>query len=295
MPEESEIHMDPSLNNALDTETALHEEAHSEGSHEHSLAAEPIAEIAGFSITNALFTSWIVVVIILFIGIAVKRSVKQVPGKLQGFFELVIESAMSIVDTVTGDKKKSITFFPIVFALFLFILLNNWLGLIPGVGSIGYIASVDGHDTFISFFRGGSADLNTTLALAIIGVVASHIFGVLAVGAWQHFNKFININALVAIPTQVRKDPTILIVNPIKVFVSLVEIIGEFAKVASLSFRLFGNIFAGEVLLASMSAILAFGLPLPFLFLEVLVGLIQAAIFAILVLTYLTIHTSEEH
>lgn len=282
----------------MSEESELHTNIHEEVSHEehaHSLAAEPIADIGGFVITNALFTSWIVVIIILLIGIAVKRSVRDVPGKLQSFFELIIESALGIVDSVTNDKAKSLKFFPIVFALFLFILLNNWLGIVPGVGSIGYIASVDGHDTFISFFRGGSADLNTTLALAIIGVVASHIFGVLAVGAWKHFNKFVNINALLVIPTQIKKDPTVLIVNPINVFVGLVEIIGEFAKVASLSFRLFGNIFAGEVLLASMSAILAFGLPLPFLFLEVLVGLIQAAIFAILVLSYLTIHTSEEH
>jgi F-type H+-transporting ATPase subunit a len=92
------------------------------------------------------------------------------------------------------------------------------------------------------------------------------------------------------------KDPAILLINPIKAFVSLIEIIGELAKVASLSFRLFGNIFAGEVLLASMSALLAFGLPIPFMFLEVIVGLIQALIFAVLILIYLSISTTaEEH
>ena len=107
-------------------------------------------------------------------------------------------------------------------------------------------------------------------------------------------NKFINFKALIEIPKKVFKDPTILIVNPIKIFVGFIEIISELAKVASLSFRLFGNVFAGEVLLASMSAILAFGLPLPFLFLEILVGLIQALIFAMLILTYLTINTTKE-
>ena len=87
-----------------------------------------------------------------------------------------------------------------------------------------------------------------------------------------------------------------MIVNPIKAFVGIIEVIGEVAKVASLSFRLFGNVFAGEVLLASMSAILAYGIPIPFLFLEILVGLIQALIFAMLILTYLTINTTaEEH
>jgi F-type H+-transporting ATPase subunit a len=130
--------------------------------------------------------------------------------------------------------------------------------------------------------------------LATIGVVVSHIVGIIAVGGWHYLNKFINLKALIEIPKKVLKDPTVLIVNPIKVFVGLIEIISELAKVASLSFRLFGNVFAGEVLLASMSAILAFGLPLPFIFLEVLVGLIQALIFAMLILTYLTINTTKE-
>ena len=92
------------------------------------------------------------------------------------------------------------------------------------------------------------------------------------------------------------KDPAVILINPIKAFVGIVEIIGEVAKIASLSFRLFGNIFAGEVLLASMSAILAFGIPIPFMFLEVIVGLIQALIFSVLVLIYLSISTTaEEH
>ena len=134
------------------------------------------------------------------------------------------------------------------------------------------------------------------MALAIIGVFASHVFGVLALGFWQHFNKFINIKAFLEIPKKIKKDPTVLLVNPIKAFVGLIEIIGEIAKVASLSFRLFGNIFAGEVLLVSMSALLAWVVPVPFLFLEIIVGLIQAFIFMTLVLTYLSIHTTaEEH
>ena len=126
--------------------------------------------------------------------------------------------------------------------------------------------------------------------------MASHIIGILAIGAWNYLNKFINIKVILEIPKHIFKEPVVLLVNPIKVFVGLVEIIGELAKVASLSFRLFGNIFAGEVLLASMSAILAFGLPIPFMFLEVLVGLIQAFVFAILILVYLSMMTTvEEH
>jgi F-type H+-transporting ATPase subunit a len=116
------------------------------------------------------------------------------------------------------------------------------------------------------------------------------------IGSWKHLNKFINLQAFIDIPKKIKKDPTIILVNPIKAFVGIVEIIGELAKIASLSFRLFGNIFAGEVLLASMSAILAWGIPIPFMFLEIIVGLIQALIFSLLVLIYLTTASAaEEH
>ncbi len=201
---------------------------------------------------------------------------------------------LNLFDGVTGDRSKSLKFAPLVLAFFFFILLNNWLGILPGVGSIGQIVGEGGHEIFVPYFRGGTADLNTTLALAIIGVVLSHIFGIMSLGLWHHFNKFINLKALLEIPKKIRREPTIILINPIKAFVGLIEIVGEAAKVASLSFRLFGNIFAGEVLLASMSAILAFGVPIPFMFLEIIVGLIQALIFAILILIYLNINTAQE-
>jgi F-type H+-transporting ATPase subunit a len=269
---------------------------HSEVSHEHSVAAEPIVDIAGFEVTNSLATSWVAVLLILVFSLAIKLKLSKVPGIFQNACEVVVEKFLEVFDSVTGSREKSTKFFPFIFAFFVYILLNNWLGILPGVGSIGGVAGEEGHKVFVPLLRGGTADLNTTLSLAIIGVVASHIFGVITVGAWHHLNKFINIKALLEMPKKIKQDPTILIVNPIHVFVGMIEIIGELAKVASLSFRLFGNVFAGEVLLASMSAILAFGLPLPFLILEVFVGLIQALIFAILVLSYLSLHTiKEEH
>lgn len=264
--------------------------------HKNTLFAEPIFHIGSFPVTNSLMTSWVVVIIILVVSVFIKKKVALVPKGTQNAFEMVVETFLNTFDSITGSRKKSLKFFPIVFAFFIFILLSNWLGILPGVGSIGQVVSEHGEKIFIPYIRGGTADLNTTLALATIGVVASHILGVFSVGIWNHLNKFINLKTIAEIPGHVLKDPTVLMVNPIKVFVGLLEIIGELAKVASLSFRLFGNIFAGEVLLASMSAILAFGLPIPFLFLEVMVGLIQALIFAMLVLTYFTILTSaEEH
>ena len=264
--------------------------------HENTLFAEPIAHIGSFAITNSLMTSGVALLIIVTLSILVGRSIKKVPTGLQNALEMIVEGFLGIFDGVTGSRKKSLQFAPLALTFFFFILINNWMGLLPGVGSIGQIVQTGEGKFFIPYLRGATADLNTTLALATLGVVLSHIVGVVAVGWWKYLNKFINIKAFLEIPGKIMKDPTILLVNPIKAFVGLIEVIGEFAKIASLSFRLFGNVFAGEVLLASMSAILAYGIPIPFIFLEVLVGLIQALIFCMLILTYMTINTTaEEH
>jgi len=264
--------------------------------HENTLYAEPIAQIGNFQITNAFATSMVALLIVVILATLIHRNIKKVPTGIQNAMEMIIEGFLGIFDGVTGSRKRSLQFAPVVLTFFFFILINNWMGLLPGVGSIGQIVQNSEGKFFIPYLRGGTADLNTTLALATIGIVLSHIMGVIAVGWWKYLNKFINIKAFLEIPKKIKKDPMVLLVNPITAFVGIIEIIGELAKVASLSFRLFGNVFAGEVLLASMSAILAFGLPIPFMFLEVLVGFIQALIFAMLILTYLSINTTaEEH
>lgn len=273
-----------------------HTETQESVEHTPTIFAEPLTHGDGFTITNSLLTAWIAVAIIIVIAVSVRLSIKKIPTGIQNFFEFVLEGALDMADTVTGDRQKTLKFFPIVFSLFLFILVSNWMGLLPGIGTVGVQEVHDGHLTLVPFFRGGTADLNTTLALSLFAVIGSHIVGVMMIGGWNHLNKFVNFKALMEIPANVTKDPTIVLVNPIKVFVGLIEIIGEVAKVASLSFRLFGNIFAGEVLLASMAALFAFLLPIPFYFLEVIVGIIQALIFAILTLVYFTIaSTAEEH
>lgn len=261
---------------------------------ENTLFSEQIFKINNFPITNSLLNTWLVIFIVVIFGVFFRSKIKLVPRGIQNVVETVVEMLLNVFDSVTNSREKTLKYFPFVVSFFVFILLNNWLGLLPGVGSIGQVVDYHGENLFIPFFRGGTADLNTTLALATIGVVFSHIFSVMALGFWKYLNKFINIKAILEIPKKILKDPTIIVVNPIKVFVGLIEIVGEFAKIASLSFRLFGNIFAGEVLLASMSALLAFGLPIPFMFLEIIVGLVQAFIFAILILAYVTMNTAEE-
>ncbi|PIU08341.1 MAG: hypothetical protein COZ85_02485 [Candidatus Moranbacteria bacterium CG_4_8_14_3_um_filter_34_16] len=271
-----------------------HGESQAEISHEATLYAETIFRVGNFSVTNSLLNSWVAVFILVVFFILVGKKVAKIPKGAQNIFEIILEQAFQMANSLTGDPKKSEKFLPIALAIFLFVLINNWLGLLPGVGTIGFIEEESAGQVFVPLFRGGTADINTTLSLALFSVAASHIFGVLTIGAWKYLNKFINLNALLEIPGKIKKDPTIILVNPIHAFVGIVEIIGEIAKVASLSFRLFGNIFAGEVLLASMMAIFAFFLPLPFMFLEIIVGLIQALIFAMLTLVFFTIAT-EKH
>lgn len=276
--------------------TSTEATTNTEISHEATLFAEPILNVGGFTITNSLITSWITVLILVVFFVTISRKVKAVPGKLQNIFEILLEESLKLADSVTGSRKKTEKFLPITLALFLFILVNNWLGLLPGFGTIGFIQTEGAGKVFVPLLRGGTADLNTTLAISLFAVVMSHIFGVVTIGIWHHFNKFINIKLLGETIKNITKEPMNLIVSPIKFFVGLIETIGEIAKVASLSFRLFGNVFAGEVLLASMMAIFAYALPLPFIFLEIIVGLVQALVFAILTLAFMSIATTaEEH
>jgi len=275
-----------------------------EVSHEATLYAEPIAHIGGLTITNALFTGWVAVFVLIIIAIAIRTKIKQIPKGFQNLFEIVIEGAESIIDQVTNDKKITAKVFPIAFSIFLFVLINNWLGIVP-LGGFGIIENTEHGKAFIPLIRSGTADINMTLAMGVLSVIGANVFGIMSIGVWKMFNKYVNINAFVDMIRKVRKEPTLLISAPIMFFVGVLELIGEFAKVASLSFRLFGNVFAGEVLLLSMSTILAYVLPLPFIGLEILVGVIQAFIFSILTVVYYTIaaqdhdhdekHESSEH
>lgn len=270
-------------------------QANKELSHTPTLFAEPVFHVGSFTVTNALLNSWIVVFAIVIVSFFIRRKISIIPKGLQNFFEIVLEGALNMVDSVTGAREKTMRFMPVVLPLFIFILFNNWLGIFPGVGSIGFIEQGEGHRVFVPLFRGATADLNTTLALALMAVVLSHIFGVVSTSAWSHFNKFINVKLFLELPKKIfkEKEYTAIFTNPIQFFVGIIELVGEFSKVASLSFRLFGNIFAGEVLLGAMAAIFAYVVPIPFMFFEIIVGIVQALIFAMLTLVFLTVMSTK--
>ncbi len=253
------------------------------------LAAEHIFNIGSFSITNTYINSTLAVLLFVIIAYFVKRSVKDVPKGIQNFVEMIIETLLGYFDQVTGNRKKSIKFLPLIGTLFFFILVSNWIGILPGIGSIG----VHHGEEFIPLFRSANTDLNLTLAMAVFGVIAAHFIGIFTIGFFKYFNKFVKLSD-VWHAFKSRKVMTIFTAF-IEFMVGFLEIISEVAKMVSLSLRLFGNVFAGEVLLTVLAGIMAYAVPLPFIALELLVGLIQATVFSMLVLTYITVATMPVH
>ena len=237
-----------------------------------SLAAEKIGILWGFPISNALVTTWFVMALIVVGSILITSRLSLVPSNTQSMAELLVGGLYNFFETVVG--KRVAQFFPLVGSLFLYILVANWVGLLPGVGTIGFFHT----EGFTPLLRGATADLNTTLALAVVAVVAIQYYGFKTVGS-HYSSRFFNFG------------------GPINFFVGLLELVSEVSKVISFGFRLFGNIFAGEVLLTVMAFLMPFIVPLPFLMLELFVGFIQALVFSMLTAVFLNVAVShgEEH
>jgi F-type H+-transporting ATPase subunit a len=257
------------------------------------LQAETLAHIGSFPITNAYVNSSILMLAIVAFAFFFRKRIAEVPGRLQTTVEAIVEALFGYFDQVTNDREKSKRFFPLVAGLFFFILGSNWLGLLPGTGSIGIHETVHGTVELVPILRSANSDLNLTLAMALVSVIASHLLGIVTLGFFTHANKFIQLGTLwKAIKTL---QPMKILVALIEMVVGVIEVFSEIAKVLSLSLRLFGNIFAGEVLMTVISSLIAYVAPLPFMALELLVGIVQASVFAMLTLVYLTIQTSAPH
>ncbi|KKT73950.1 MAG: ATP synthase subunit a [Parcubacteria group bacterium GW2011_GWB1_44_7] len=240
-----------------------------------SIKAEIIADIADFPITNTLLASWLAMLVLIAVAFIFSKTLKEIPGKFQNAVETVVEAVLDFMSTIAGNRETAIKFFPIVATIFLFVLIANWMGILPGFGSIGLFQNRGGEIEFIPLLRSANADLAMTLALALIVVVMSQIVGIISLGVKHHFGKFISFK------------------SPVTFFVGALEIVSEFAKILSFSFRLFGNVFAGEVLLIIIAFLVPYIIPMPFLALELFVGLIQALIFAVLAMIFLTSATQK--
>lgn len=236
-----------------------------------SLAAEPVFHLWGLKITNSLLTSWAVIFLLMVFAIIVGRKVALIPKGLQNFFEKIFEAIYNLCETVAGEKTP--LFFPLILTLFLFILINNWFGLLPGVGSIGFYEILHGKKVLVPYLRAGTSDLNTTIALSLIAMASVEYYG-LKFLKLSYLKKFLNFS------------------GPINFYVGILETVGELSRVISFSFRLFGNVFAGEVLLMVMAFLLPVVGSLPFFGLELFVGFIQALVFSMLTLVFLNVATT---
>ncbi len=237
------------------------------------IAAEKITQIGPLPITNSLITTWIGMAVIITFAYFAGKNIKKIPSGLQNFAELVIETLYSTMENLAGERTKRI--FPIIATFFILIIVSNYLGLLPGVGTIGIHEIHDGKEVLVPLFRSANSDINLTLALALISVGVTHYFSITTLGIVDYLRRYFSI-------------------NPVLLFVGLLEIVAEITKILSLSFRLFGNIFAGEALLTTISGLFAFFVPLPFMALELLVGFVQATVFMMLTLVFIVILT-EKH
>lgn len=241
-----------------------------------SISAEPIFNLGPVTITNSMLVAWLVTGLLCAFAISVSKKVKSTnkPTGLQNFIEAIIEALYGMVAGVMGERKSK-QVFKYIATFFIFILLGNWIGLLPGVGSIGFIE----HEEFVPLFRGATADINITLGLALTSVFLIQYIGLKNLGL-GYLGKFFNFK------------------TPITAFIGILELVAEFAKILSFAFRLFGNIFAGEVLLTVIAFLVPIIAPLPFLGLELFVGIVQALVFSMLTLVFMQIATishAEEH
>ncbi|MBM3257441.1 MAG: F0F1 ATP synthase subunit A [Candidatus Liptonbacteria bacterium] len=266
-----ETHAAPGISGATTTAPVAHSEA--PGIH-ISIKAEELFRIGDFPVTNGLFLSLIILVFMGGGAMLLGRKLSLIPGKLQNAAEAILGGTLSVMDNILGSRRQSERYLPLIGTIFFVVLFSNWLGLFPGVGSI-MLYEGNPPTGGAPLFRAPSSDLNFTLALAIVTVIATNILGAVAIGIGPHIGKFLNFR------------------SPIGFFVGILEFVSECARIISFSFRLFGNIFAGEVLLVVISFLLPYLVPLPFYFLEVFVGFIQAFIFAMLALVFIGMAVQE--
>jgi F-type H+-transporting ATPase subunit a len=246
-----------------------------------SFTPEVIATVGNFPITNSLLVTLFISSLIIVGAVLLKKKLKlSKPNRIQNMIEMVFEGLLDLIDGVTGNREQTRKFFPLVATIFIFVILINWIEIVPGLGTIGMEQTHHGEKILAPFIRSASADLNLTLMLSLVAVSAAQFMGITALGIKKYIGKFL--------------------INPFKkpyfvgTFVGILEIISEFAKIISFSFRLFGNIFAGEVLLTVMLILVPIIIPLPFLFLEIFVGFIQALVFSMLTLVFMKMAT-EAH
>jgi F-type H+-transporting ATPase subunit a len=251
---------------------AVEEAAGAAGEHAETgihvaLSAEKLGEFAGIPITNALIMSWIVIGILVVTAVVMGSRLKLTPSRFQTLMEWMVGGIHDYVAETLGSREMARKFFPLLMTIFLFIFVGNMLHFLPGFGSITYHGE--------PLFRSLSTDLNVTLALAAIAFVVIEMTGIVALGLGKYAGTFFNFHSFIGF------------------IVGIIDLFSEIARLISFSFRLFGNILAGEILILVAIYFIPYGGPVPLMMFEVFVGFIQAAIFAILTLFFIKIAIME--
>jgi len=243
------------------------------------LAPEQLGTLFGIPITNTLITSWAVIAILLVVAVLIGSRLKLTPSRFQLLFEWLVEFIYDYVAETLESRELARTFFPYITTIFLFVFTSNLLEFTPGVGSLGFF----GTGGFTPLFRSVNTDLNVTLMLAILSFVTIEVTGVVVIGAWRYAGKFVTFHGH-GIGQRL-----------INFFIGIIELFSEIMRIVSFSFRLFGNIFAGETVILVVTYFIPYLGPVPIMAFEIFVGFVQAAIFAMLTLFFIKIATMEPH
>ncbi|NCB20965.1 MAG: hypothetical protein EOM88_03550 [Clostridia bacterium] len=231
-----------------------------------SLSPEILFYIGQIPISNSFFWSLFVFTFLIIGAIVFKYSLRLRPGKFQSLLEMLISESYNFVESMMGSKKKAQKVFPLVFTMFFFIFFVNLLTFIPGQSAVT-IKTAGG---IIPLFRAIIADYSLVFVMTIVSVFVTQTVAIVSMGPLRYIGKFLNFT------------------SPLNFFLGLMDLVGEIAKVLSLSFRLFGNIFAGEVLAAVMLFLFPFFLPLPFSFLGILTAVAQPFVFSVLTVVFIS-------
>ena len=258
-----------------------------------SLPAEEVFTIFGFHVTNSIIGAWITIIFLVGFSYVITRRMKIVPGRLQSIFELMVGWLYNFCKSVAGEENGR-RFFPIVATIFLFVAFNAWLSLVPGFGSIE-IVNAEGHH--VHLIRGANTDINTPLAIALFSFLFVEFFGFKTLGM-RYLKKFINVGQLFGglrkiFRGKIRAGLSGIFTGCIDIFVGFLETLSELVRIVSFTFRLFGNMTAGELLILFTVFLIPWIVAVPFYGLEMLVGFVQALIFCGLTLVFLTLATAH--
>lgn len=238
-------------------------------------------------VSNAMVTNWVLsLLVILGIRHVIGKKPAIIPTRAQSVLEIMIEGLRSMIQPIVG-KRILPHVFPLLLTLFVYILIQNWSGLLPGVGAFGIR---DAHGHLLYFFRPTNADLNSTLGLALVSFVCWFYFVIRYAGAKEFLHHTFGNKSD-------RKEISLamyLALGVVFICVGLVDVISMLFRIVSLSFRLYGNMFGGENLITSMLGLAAYIVPVPFYFLEMLIGLIQAFVFTLLTAVYIGLITNHD-